>query len=166
MTQIGNAYALAAEVHKDQTDKAGVPYFEHVYEVARRARKSYDRIYLGEDFGANFRERVIVTAILHDVVEDLEGTSVDKQLLKERIYEQFGERVSQALEYLTHDPEVPYDIYIETLASDWIARLVKLCDLSHNLEAWRLPPGRTLEKHLETREKYNRAFVTLTRWDA
>lgn len=175
MSRVGRAVALAAEVHKDQDDKAGDPYIFHVLEVARRARKSYDRTH-GRFGGGDtdvHRETVVIVAILHDVLEDFEGSPGDRHRVRDMIYHEYGSTVDSALTALTRhfgmlyeleeDKREPYDDYIERVARNWIARLVKLCDLSHNLEAWRIPSSEIDEKDFQRWDKYHRAFVRLMR---
>lgn len=168
MTKIGHAMSLAAEIHEDQIDKSGEPYIDHIIEVRRRSRKSFDRKHQGiisNEYIASERELVQVVAILHDVLEDFQGTKAEKDYLRVAIEQAFGERALRSIECLTKEKGEPYDDYIERVAGDWIARLVKLCDLSHNLEAWRIPSGSITEKEFNRWDKYHRAFVRLMKED-
>lgn len=173
MTIVGHAIAIAAEVHKDQVDKGNEPYIYHCLEVMRRADERYS-VLAGVTADSSHREWVLCAAVLHDVVEDFMGTSIEKRALQSRIYERFPNAVSNAIDALTkHDAKIEgtnqyvegYDEYIERVSRDWIARIVKLCDLSHNLEAWRIPSGKITERDYKRWDKYHRAFVRLMRED-
>jgi (p)ppGpp synthase/HD superfamily hydrolase len=103
---LGEAYAIAAEVHKDKVGKDERPYFEHVYEVARRAGKQYDRLQWNAPWQ---RLQVQIEAVLHDAIEDFKGTTVEKAMLRERIRITFGEWCGWALDRLTHRRGEPYE---------------------------------------------------------
>ena len=77
-------------------------------------------------------EDTIVTALLHDVVEDSHFTFADLEQLE------FRPAVLEALRLLTHDDSVPYLDYILQLKHNPIARAVKLADLRHNSDLSRL----------------------------
>jgi GTP diphosphokinase / guanosine-3',5'-bis(diphosphate) 3'-diphosphatase len=77
------AYELAVEAHAKQRRKSGEPYILHPIEVARICAQE---IGLGPT--------AIVSALLHDVVEDTE-TSLDE------IEEKFGERIRKIVDGLT-----------------------------------------------------------------
>ena len=66
MQRVRNAYALAAEAHKDQRRKTGEPYIIHPIAVARIVAEELE-------LGAN----PVIAAFLHDVVEDTEYTIED-----------------------------------------------------------------------------------------
>ncbi|MCF0150139.1 MAG: bifunctional (p)ppGpp synthetase/guanosine-3',5'-bis(diphosphate) 3'-pyrophosphohydrolase, partial [Firmicutes bacterium] len=110
------ALALCFEAHKDQTDKAGLPYVFHPFHVAEQMKDEY----------------TTVAALLHDVAEDspytvdeLAATGIPKE-------------VCDALRLLTHDPSESYFDYIRRLKDDPIARAVKRADLLHNSDLSRL----------------------------
>lgn len=177
MNLVGNAIAIAAEVHKDQTDKSKdptQPYILHCLEVMRRAKERY---LIGKMTAndAYLVQEVMCVAVLHDVLEDFEGEWMERKRLQNRIYDQFPNIVTEALEALTRQEHgvdgpgdvwrEPYEEYIERVSRSWLARLVKLCDLSHNLEAWRIPSGKITERDYKRWDKYHRAFVRLMRED-
>lgn len=111
------AMKIMFEAHKEQLDKAGIPYVFHPWHVAE----------------AMTDELTTAAALLHDVVED---TAVDEEaLLKQGI----PEEVLKVLRLLTHSKEVSYKDYIEHLAISSAARKVKLSDLKHNSDTSRLP---------------------------
>ncbi len=72
-------------------------------------------------------EDTIITALLHDVIEDSETYT-----LEDLAGMGFNKDVIDALALLTHHRNVPYFQYIENLKHNSIARAVKLADLKHN----------------------------------
>lgn len=108
--------ALCFAAHKDQTDKSGLPYVFHPFHLAEQMQD----------------EASVVTALLHDVVEDTPYTLEDLAQLG------FPQPVLDALALLTHDPSVPYLDYVARLKDNPIARQVKLADLRHNSDLTRL----------------------------
>lgn len=162
MTQLGEAIALASDIHRNQTDKAGAPYILHPLEVMRRATDYY----LANSDGYQL-EYVQIAAVLHDALEDIEPDSPwDRGRLKARIYDTFGYEVSRAVDALTklpgysNYPRESYQDYLTRVEDDWIARIVKIADLSHNLDAFRTPIN-IEEKDFERWNKYHRALVRL-----
>ena len=63
MVRVERAYLLAAEAHSEQKRKTGEPYIIHPIAVARIVAEELE-------LGAN----PIITAFLHDVVEDTDYT--------------------------------------------------------------------------------------------
>lgn len=111
------AFSIAAEAHKGQTDKAGVPYMGHPAHVASMVE------------GDNAK----AVAWLHDVVEDTAITFDDLEA------KGINDEVICALRLLTHDKAVPYFDYIRKLKENALAAEVKLADLEHNGDLSRLP---------------------------
>jgi (p)ppGpp synthase/HD superfamily hydrolase len=136
---LGKAIEIAATAHSGQVDKGGKPYILHPLWVMDRVR------HLGEDY--------MIVAILHDVMEDSEWTFSDL------ISEEFNQNVMYALSLLTHDPAVSYDDYIKLIATDPIAKAVKLRDLEHNTKVTRLKGLK--KKDFDRLEKYHRAYTYL-----
>lgn len=170
MTRLGNAIALAAEVHKDQVDKAGVPYILHPLAVMQRATDYY----LANSDGWRL-EDVQITAVLHDALEDLASKQAWAHgRLARRIYEEFGAEVSSAVDALTkqtvyvsgHPIRETYDEYLERVERNWMARIVKIADLSHNMDAFRLPSKKIGEHDFKRWDKYHRALVRLMEVEA
>jgi (p)ppGpp synthase/HD superfamily hydrolase len=160
MSKLSKAIKLAAEVHEGQVDKAGEPYILHALAVMRMV-----------DTGGKFitpedRESVMIVAVLHDAIEDFEGEPGELSRLKDYIYNEFGSRVFSALDALTHWSDEDYlESYIERVARDWIARRVKIADLTHNMDPRRLPAGDIGDKEYRRWAKYRKAIVRLERVD-
>ena len=132
-----NAMKIAFKAHKDQIDRAGVPYIYHPIHLA----ESMDDEYL------------IVVALLHDVVEDSDIT------FDELIESGFPNEVINALKLLTHDLNVDYFEYIQLISKNQLASKVKLTDLKHNSDISRLKV--VSDKDLERLEKYKKAIKIL-----
>lgn len=124
MRRMRDAYALAAEAHKDQRRKAGEPYITHPIAVARIVAEDLE-------LGAN----PVIAAFLHDVVEDTDYTIED-------IRERFGDDVAFLVGVVTKQKKDKYensqqvDNYRQILASvqyDVRAILIKLADRLHNM---------------------------------
>ena len=113
---IKKALKIAFAAHKNQVDKSGIPYIFHPYEVAQQMTTEYE----------------ICTALLHDVMEDTDVTAEDLRAAG------FPENILEALRLLTHDETVPYEVYIQAIKTNPLARAVKIADLTHNSNPDRL----------------------------
>ncbi len=129
------AIAIAAEAHAGQKDRAGAPYILHPI-----------RLMIQMD-----SEDAMITAVLHDVVEDSVWTLDD--LRKEG----FSNTVLNAVDCLTlRDKEGEnYWDYIQRAGSDPIAIKVKLADLVDNLNPDRL--NEVTEKDEKRFDRYRKA---------
>jgi hypothetical protein len=102
-------------------------------------------------------ESAQMTAVLHDVLEDTNLTVDD--LLSSGV----PRTVIDAVVVLTHRREDSYDQYIERVAENECARIVKLADLADNLaNNQRLPRTRDVVARIN---RYERAMRRLTRAD-
>ena len=137
LVSIASRYARRS--HAGQTDKAGVPYFEHCTRVARKLEDDKD----------------IAVALLHDVLEDTETTEHTIRVL-------FGNEVADAVVALTRvDGEGP-DEYYQRVRSNPLALRVKMADIHDNLEPLRLA---ALDDETRQRlmHKYGSALVALSK---
>lgn len=132
------AMRLAFNVHKDQTDKSGIPYIYHPIHLAEQM----------DD------ENTVIVALLHDVVEDSNMTFKDITQMG------FPDEVIVALKLLTHDDTVEYMDYIKSLSKNEIARKVKLADLRHNSDLTRL--STVNENDIQRVIKYKEAILVLS----
>lgn len=128
---------IAFTVHKDQYDKAGMPYIYHIFHVA----------------DSMMTEETTCAALLHDVLED---TAISTDQLKSK---GFPDSIIHAIQLLTHIQYVPYLEYIENLKTNDIARIVKIADLKHNMDLSRLPE--ITEKDQKRLKKYQKALSIL-----
>jgi (p)ppGpp synthase/HD superfamily hydrolase len=113
---IADAVALAAEKHRNATDKGGAPYILHPLRVMLAMTTDEER-------------RV---AVLHDVIEDA-GVTADE--LRRRGY---PEVEVTALIALTKLPGEDYATFIERVRLDPLAKTVKRADLLDNMDVRRL----------------------------
>ncbi len=132
---IRKAYAFARKHHQGQTRASGEPFITHVTEVAYLATK------------LKLDVLSIVTALLHDTVEDTDVGLND-------IEEQFGAETASLVDGVTKLSKVQFSSRAEAqaenfrkmllaMASDIRVLLIKLCDRTHNM--------RTLEYLSESR---------------
>lgn len=120
------AMELILRAHQGQVDKGGYPYVFHPFHVAEQMQD----------------ESTCLVALLHDVLEDCEGYSLEK------VSQEVGlnEQEQRALFLMTHDETIPYRDYVIALSCDPIARKVKIADLTHNLDLTRVG-GVPTKKH-------------------
>ena len=134
-----DAIQIAAQAHKGQSDKAGAPYILHPLRMMMRLKT----------------EAEMITAILHDVVEDTDWT-IEK--LREK---GFSEEVLEAVECVTNREGESYEQFIERAGKNPIARQVKIADLEDNMNIQRI--GEISLKDLERLKKYHKSWSALTK---
>ena len=133
------ALRLCFDAHREQVDKTGLPYVFHPFHLAEQMKDEY----------------TTVCALLHDVVEDTDYTLDDLRSMG------YPDEVVDALALLTHDPEVPYMDYVREIATNPIARKVKMADLRHNSDLSRM--DKVDEWAAARTEKYQKALRYLRR---
>ena len=134
---IDRADRLAAELHKDQRDKGDEPYIRH----PRRVKM---KLLAGE-----YPAPMICAGVLHDVVEDTSMTL-------EELGQQFPARVVELVDRLSRRPGETYLAFIQRIADDKEAAIIKLADIDDNLDATRPYPITP-----SLRDRYNRARTIL-----
>lgn len=112
------AARIACEAHKNDVDKAGLPYVLHLATVAE----------------AQTDEAATCVAWLHDLVED----HGDEWTIGGLSLYGFPHDVLHAVALLTHRDGENYADYIWNIAEDPIAKRVKIADLRHNMDTTRL----------------------------
>ena len=132
MANLARAIEIASTAHRDQTRKNGDPYVLHPLRLMFQVEGDLPRM----------------AAVLHDVVEDTDWTLED---LKS---EGFPEELIEALDLLTHRDGVPYEEFVMQLATNEIARQVKLADLRDNINLLEIPE--LSDRGLERARKYHR----------
>ena len=116
MSNLETAITLAATAHAGQLDKAGQPYILHPLRVMLQVSEPHERM----------------AAALHDVVED---TEVSLEALREQ---GFPLEVIEAIDALTkRDGETRMQA-AKRAGANPIARMVKMADVSDNLDTRRL----------------------------
>jgi (p)ppGpp synthase/HD superfamily hydrolase len=139
-TLLEKAIVLAIRAHAGQLDKTGEPYILHPLRL----------MLLMET------EEEMITAVLHDVIEDAEVTFDDLRSFH------LPETIISALELLTHDTAgTSYVDYIAAIKMNPLASRIKLADLAHNMDVRRLPLPLSA-RDWGRLEKYRRAWEILS----
>lgn len=136
---LATAIALAAERHKGQFDKGGMPYILHPLKVMH---------YLKSD-----DLELMAIAVLHDVAEDTTTTYQEMRELG------LSERIIAGVMALTKVPGETQDEYMSRIKANIDAIRVKLADLRHNSDIRRLKGIR--DKDIERLRKYNLMYLEL-----
>lgn len=110
------AAQMAIKAHAAQLDKAGFPYFIHLYNVASKAES----------------EEECIVGILHDILEDISWDYANE------IREKFGDEIADAVDAISRRPDEKYKDYIERVCANKIAKNVKIYDLIHNINPDRM----------------------------
>jgi (p)ppGpp synthase/HD superfamily hydrolase len=139
MATLERAIEIAAKAHAGQVDKAGQPYVLHPLRMMLAVTTKEARM----------------AAVLHDVVEDTAVT------LDELRAEGFPASVLEAVEALTKREGEDYEAFIRRVATNPIAREVKLADLRDNSDLSRI--AEPTERDRERIKKYQRAITFLER---
>ena len=109
------AMELILRAHQGQADKGGYPYVFHPFHVAEQMQD----------------ESTCLVALLHDVLEDCEGYSLEK------VSQEVGlnEQEQRALLLMTHDEAVPYRCSVEAQKAYKNAELVTIHNDDHCYDA-------------------------------
>lgn len=142
MPDLQRALEIAVTAHKNQQEKNGSPYVLHPIRLMLAVESPAAKI----------------AAVLHDVVED---TDIE---MEDLVNEGFSEDVIGALKLLTHDDGSEYGEYIDRIATNDIAREVKIADLQDNMDIKRIPALKS--KDLARIEKYHASWLKLTTYNA
>lgn len=115
---LNRAINIAADAHKDKTDRYEAPYIGHVTRVMNMGTTEDEKI----------------TGILHDVIEDTDIT------FKQLIVAGVPPHIITALQCLTKtNDQEDYNDYIQRVAQNQLAIKVKLNDLTDNMDIKRMP---------------------------
>ena len=145
---LNRAYVFAMKVHGTQTRLSGDPYFSHPLEVAG----------ILTDYKVDMAS--IITALLHDTVEDTETTLKD-------IKKSFGKDVSRLVDGVTKLTRIEFQSdqakqaenfrkFVLAISEDIRVLLVKLADRLHNMRTLHYikDPGKRRRIALETMDIY------------
>lgn len=138
---LGLAISIAAQAHEKVTDRGGNAYILHPIRLMMRLRTK--------------DQELMQMAILHDVVEDCSEYSLEYLASLG-----FSDRVIAALDLLTHKKEDSYDAYIDKIATNKDAILIKIQDLRDNADITRLKGVR--DKDIERLKKYHHCYIKLS----
>lgn len=144
MTSLEKAISIALAAHAGQTDKAGAPYVLHPLRMMLRMQN----------------ETEMMAAVLHDVVEDGPGWTLERLA-----QEGMPAAVIEAVASLTKRPdeEADYEKFIRRASAHPVARRVKIADLEDNMNLQRI--ANPTEKDFARLEKYRSAHALLQALD-
>jgi len=134
---LSDAIALAEFAHRNQLDKAGLPYIEHPRRVLAKVQAQGALPYLQQ------------AAILHDVIEDTPFTGNMLASLG------FSEATIRVVWEVSRNNGREGDDYYRLMSPD--AKIIKRADIEDNLSPWRLA-YLTEEKVLKLQAKYAHAL--------
>jgi len=142
---IRNAYGYGKAMHEGQVRSSGEPYFSHPVEVAAILTEQ------------QLDDATIVTALLHDTIEDTKSTYSE-------VSKRFGDEVAQLVDGVTkltnlelHSTETKqaenFRKLLMAMSKDLRVLLVKLADRLHNMRTIKhLPLAKQQQKAHETME--------------
>lgn len=137
------AMNVAEYIHKGQQRWSGEPYHTHCKAVANNA------LLINEMYGLGLDEDVLYeVGCLHDTLEDQ-----PHRITEEEIRTEFSDVVADAVSLLTKEEDEDYFHYINSISHNKIAIVVKLADLTHNMQS--------LETVSKRYAKYRIAFTKL-----
>lgn len=112
---VEKALKVAERCHRDQKDKAGMPYIEHPKRVSARCVTEEEK----------------AVALLHDTMEDCGMTSECLRAFG------FGEEIIEAVVSVTRRKHEDYFDFVRRAGRNRIGRVVKMHDLEDNLDMMR-----------------------------
>lgn len=130
------AMRVAYQAHKNQFDKAQVPYIYHPIHLAEQMNTELE----------------CIVALLHDVVEDTDMTFLDLEKI-------FSSEVIEILKLLTRDKRTDYMEYIKKIKTNKVAKKIKIADIIHNSDETRLDV--IDEDSIKRRKRYQKALKYL-----
>ncbi len=116
MPDIERAIGLAVNAHRGQKDRNARPYILHPLTLMMKMDTEVE----------------MMTAVLHDVVEDTDRTLADLKKAG------FPSEVIEAVDALSKREGETYDAYIERLSRNPLAVKVKVADLVDNMRLTRM----------------------------
>ena len=141
------ARILAKEQFAGRVDKAGVDYFSgHLCSVASLVDSDEEK----------------AAAYLHDILEDTD-------YLEDKLREEFGDRIVDAIRMVTHTEHLDTEGYLDYIrklkeSGNSLAIAVKIADLTNNSDYTRLgvsSPEELSEKDRKRWEKYQQSLKIL-----
>lgn len=133
------AVEIAVKAHHGQVDRYGAPYIGHAMRVMNMGRTEEEKI----------------CGVLHDVVEDTDWTF--EQLAAEGL----SPFIIEALRCVTRlSDDEDYQHFVQRTLQNRLACLVKLNDLTDNMDVKRMPV--VTEKDIARLNKYLDAYRTIS----
>lgn len=120
-------------LHKGQYDKAGLPYWRH---PLRMVKSFYSLGVTRPEISLNARYEIILIALFHDVIEDVENGDIWLEEFLNNEFPFFKDRVMDSVRLLTKGKDVSYfDYFTKICTSGNIsARLVKITDIHDHVK--------------------------------
>ncbi len=137
MSTLERAIEIAVLAHKGQTDKEGQPYILHPLRMMFNVKMDEEKM----------------AAVMHDVVEERDWT------LDQLKVEGFSENEIEAIDRLIRKESDSYERFIEIAGGNPISRIVKIADLTDNMDLSRINNLR--EKDFLRLKKYKKAMTYL-----
>ena len=133
-------FSLARDLLKEYFPDDKHPVHEHSWTVVQKVNDIHEREVPSQERHSLkpstldvFYDKAEIVALIHDLVEDSECTL---DILKER---GLDAECLDAVDAITRRKDEQYYFdYIERVSKNSIARLVKICDLEHNMDIRRL----------------------------
>ncbi len=126
---------LAKDLHWNQQDHAGRPYWQHCLRVVHicasiLAARGYD---IADFHSSGANDKIIITALFHDVLEDVPDGA---QKLAQNLHEDEARLAIDSIRKLTRPQNLDYLDYIAAIVAcnDTAALLVKFADLIDHVE--------------------------------
>lgn len=145
-TLIGISSMAHSELGKKSLDRGGEPYILHPMRIMNA---------VGSKFEGDFRYKVMMVAIAHDLIEDTHWTIEDL-----RARQITDEDVLEALTAITKTDDVSYFYYIANIRLNKLAKEVKKEDIQDNSLMTRLK-GVT-DKDFKRTKKYHASYMFLS----
>ena len=140
MITLEKAIEISVMAHEFQRDKCGKPYIAHPIRVASKF----------------FEEKYIITALLHDVLED--GNDGIKNKLRYALRD--DNEILEALGLLNHKKNTSYSEYVKDLSQNELARTVKMADLTDNMNEERCNIALSLMDTQDEKDRFKRKQAT------
>ena len=140
---LDKAVEIAIKYHSNQFDKGGNMYILHPLAVMNLIKE--------DNYFFNLSCKIV--AVLHDIIED---TSVTKEMLLDL---GFPKSIVNAIDLLTKKEGQSKDDYFKEIKNNPIARVVKLADLTHNMDISRIKNPK--EKDFKRVEVYKERYEYL-----
>lgn len=134
---VEKAIKLALKIHTGQVDKAGKPYILHPLRLMLKFSTDDE----------------MITALMHDVVEDGDITLADLENLG------FSKNVVSAIDCLTKRDNESYEAFINRINQNSLAKKIKIEDLKDNMDLTRLDS--ISDKDIARVKKYHKALSIL-----
>ncbi len=133
------ALQIAENAHKNQFRRGGLPYIIHPKQVATNVRLTIEEFWPGW-LSMDYKNRFDIfysVALLHDTFEDNKEWTplrLEIELAKaDNITRKDLNDIIDAVKAITKKYDELYFDYLQRVKLNPIARLVKICDIEHNL---------------------------------